>query len=97
MDKETERFMADLHYRATGPVVRHLRDLGDRTKEAELQRLLNKLPDLDDRLRDEIRNSFDRLANKLLHPPLESLRRESRYGIPTALLEAASRLFQFTD
>ena len=35
--------------------------------------------------------------NKLFHPPLESLRDESRHGVPTALLEALARLFQFKD
>ena len=66
-------------------------------KEEELQRLLNKLPEVDDRARDEIRRSFDRLVNKLLHPPLESLRDESREGIPRGLLDALARLFQLKD
>jgi glutamyl-tRNA reductase len=55
---------------------------------------LNKLPDLDDEAKDEIRRSFDRLVNKLLHPPLESLRDESRDGVPRGLLDALARLFQ---
>ncbi len=38
--------------------------------------------------------AFSRLVNKLLHPPLESLRLESRSTVPTALLDAFSRLFQ---
>jgi len=95
VEKETDRFMTDLHFRLTGPVIRQLKELGDRTREAELERLLNKLPDLEPRARDEIRCSFDRLTNKLLHPPLESLRIESRSGTPAALLEAVTRLFQF--
>jgi len=97
IEKETDRFMAELHYRATGPVVRQLKELGERTKDSELQRLLNKLPDLDERGREEIRRSFSRLTNKLLHPPLESLRIESRHGIPTAFVAAVRRLFQFKD
>ena len=66
-------------------------------KEEELRRLFNKLPDLDDRAREEISQSFDRLVNKVLHPPLESLRDESRHGIPHSLLEALSKLFQLKD
>jgi len=58
---------------------------------------LNKLPELDARGREEIRRSFDRLVNKLLHPPLESLRDESRDGVPRGLLEALKRLFQLKD
>ena len=97
VDKEADRFMSDLHYRATSPVVRQLRLQWDQSKEKELRRLLNKLPELDDRAEREIHRSFDRLTNKLLHPALESLRVESRNGIPTALLDAVSRLFQFKD
>ncbi len=97
VDKETDRFMADLHYRATGPVVRQLKLQWDQPKEQELLRLLNKLPGLDERSEREIRRSFDRLTNKLLHPALESLRVESRNGTPTTLLDAVSRLFQFKD
>ena len=62
-------------------------------KEAELERLFGKLPQLNDRARDEIRQSFDRLVSKLLHPPLESLRTESRSGVPIALLDAVDTLF----
>jgi glutamyl-tRNA reductase len=52
------------------------------------------LPDSD---RDEIRQAFDRLINKLLHPPLESLRTESQAGPPLGLIEALKRLFQLRD
>ena len=41
--------------------------------------------------------AFDRLVNKLLHPPLESLRDESRHGPPHGLLDALKRLFQLED
>lgn len=97
IEQETDRFMADLHHRATGPVIRRLRQGWQKPKEEELERLFNKLPDLDEHQRDEIRQAFERLVNKLLHPPLESLRDESRHGIPNALMEALSRLFQLKD
>ena len=86
--------MADMYHRAVGPVVERLRLGWQKPKQDELQRLLNKLPDLDDQAREEIGRSFDRLVNKLLHPPLESLRDESRQGVPRGLLEALKRLFQ---
>ncbi len=86
--QETERFAADLHHRTTGPIIRQLKAGWEKPKEEELRRLLNKLPDLDEHARAEIREAFDRLFNKLLHPPLESLRDESRHGIPNALVDA---------
>ncbi|MEZ6069880.1 MAG: glutamyl-tRNA reductase [Pirellulales bacterium] len=97
IEEETARFMADLHHRATGPIIKRLKQGWQRPKEDELVRLFNKLPELDDRARSEIRQSFDRLINKLLHPPLESLRDESRHGTPHALLDALKRLFQLRD
>ena len=97
VEQESGLFMAEMHRRATGPVIQQLRQGWQKPKEEELQRLLNKLPDLDDRARDEVRRSFDRLVNKLLHSPLESLRDESRHGIPHALMDALSRLFQLKD
>ena len=97
IEQETGRFMAELHHRATGPVIRQLKQGWQKPKEEELQRLLKKLSHLDERSQKEIRRSFDRLVNKLLHPPLESLRNESRQGIPHVLLDALSRLFQLKD
>ncbi len=97
IEQEASRFMAGMYHRATGPIIRQLRQGWQKPKEEELQRLLNKLPELDQRSREEIGRSFDRLVNKLLHPPLESLRDESRQGIPHALLDALSRLFQLKD
>jgi glutamyl-tRNA reductase len=95
--QEADRFMADLYHRATGPVIQQLKEGWQKPKEEELERLLGRLPGLDDRARAEIRQSFDRLVNKLLHPPLESLRDESRHGIPYVLLDALARLFQLKD
>jgi glutamyl-tRNA reductase len=97
IEQETALFMTEWRHRAVGPVIEQLRRGWRRPMEDELQRLLNKLPDLDDRARDEIRQSFDRLVNKLLHPPLESLRDESSRGVPRMLIEALVKLFQLKD
>jgi glutamyl-tRNA reductase len=97
VEEETGRFMTDWHHRKTGPILQQLKQGWERSKEEELRRLLNKLPGLDEPGRDEIRQAFDRLLNKLLHPPMESLRDESRHGIPRALLDALAKLFQLKD
>lgn len=97
IEEETERFMADLHHRATAPTIRRLKARADEVKADELARLLGKLGPLDAKNQDEIRNAFDRLVNKLLHPPLESLRDEAKAGAPHGLLEALKRLFQLKD
>jgi glutamyl-tRNA reductase len=102
IEEETRRFMTDLHHRATAPTIRRLKERADEVKAEELARLLNKLggPDgkgLDPKVRAEITAAFDRVVNKLLHPPLESLRDEAQHGAPHGLLEALKRLFQLKD
>ena len=97
IDEETQRFMGDLHHRSTAPVIERLRAGWSETGDAELDRLFRRLPALDDASRAEIRQSFDRYAAKLLHPPLASLRSESRAGSPHGLLDALKRLFDLKD
>jgi glutamyl-tRNA reductase len=97
IDEETQRFMAELHHRSTGPIIQRLRQGWQSLRDQELRRLFNKLPELDDRSRAEIEQAFDRYVNKLLHPPLESLRDESRHGAPHGLLDALKRLFHLKD
>ena len=97
IEEEAARFIAELNHRATAPTIRRLRDSCEVLKRDELLRLFNKLPDLDEAQRQEIRQTFDRFLNKMLHPPLESLRDESRRGTSHGLLEALRRLFQIKD
>jgi glutamyl-tRNA reductase len=97
IEQETARFMTDLHHRTTAPIIKRLKEDWQSSKEEELHRLFGKLAHLDERSRQEILQSFDRLINKLLHPPLESLRSEAQTGPPHGLLEALKRLFHISD
>jgi glutamyl-tRNA reductase len=97
IEEETRRFMADLHHRATAPTIKRLKSRADEVKADELTRLLNKLGPVDARTQAEITSAFDRLVNKLLHPPLESLRDEAEQGPPHGLLEALRRLFRLNE
>lgn len=100
VEEEAARFMADIHHRATGPTIRRLQASARRLRDHELNRLFNKLDrktELDAGARDEISKSFDRLVNKLLHPPLETLRDEAQTGTPHGLLDALRRLFQLKE
>ncbi|REJ87853.1 MAG: glutamyl-tRNA reductase, partial [Planctomycetota bacterium] len=72
VEEETTRFMSDWYYRVTGPTIKQLKDNFAELKEEELQRLFNKLPELDEKSRGEVVRSFDRLMNKMLYPPLAS-------------------------
>lgn len=97
IDAETDRFIADWNHRATGPTIKRLRAQANELKSRELERLMNKLEGMDDKSRKEIEQAFDRLVNKMLHPPLDSLRKEAKSGSPTGLLEALTQLFKLQD
>jgi glutamyl-tRNA reductase len=97
IDEETSAFMEALQHRATGPIVERLRESWQEIRDHELRRLFNKLPELAEPQREEIRRAFERYVNKMLHPPLESIRLESRHGHPHGLLDALKRLFHLSD
>jgi len=98
VEQETAQFMAELRHHATGPIIKRLRQGWEESKDDELRRLFNRLPDLSDRQRDEIRHSFDSLINKLLHPPLKSLRDAAAHGGTLhALRDAMMKLFHLKD
>ncbi|MEM7315847.1 MAG: glutamyl-tRNA reductase [Planctomycetota bacterium] len=97
VDEETTRFMRELQHKATGPTIQRLRESAEIIRDAELQRLMNKLTDADDHTRQEIQQSFRRLVNKILHPPLESLKQETSDTEHARLLDALKRLFRLRD
>ncbi|MCH2113413.1 MAG: glutamyl-tRNA reductase [Pirellulales bacterium] len=97
VDQETGRFLAEINRRATAPVISGLREGFERPKAAELNRLFRRLPDLDATAKREIEQFADRLVNKMLHPPLESLRDAAKNGTPHGLLDAIKRLFHLED
>jgi glutamyl-tRNA reductase len=97
VEEETRRFMGELHHRSTVPVIEQLRAGWNETGEVELDRLFHKLPELDENSQQEIRQAFERYAAKMLHPPMVSLRSESKAGPPHGLLEALKRLFDLKE
>ncbi|MFO7905834.1 MAG: glutamyl-tRNA reductase [Pirellulaceae bacterium] len=97
VDEETVRCVSDWYHRATAPTIQRLHQQADQVKNDEIQRLLNKLGNIDPHSEKEIKRAFDRLTKKLLHPPLESLRDEARTGPPHGLLAALRHLFQISE
>ncbi|EMB18072.1 glutamyl-tRNA reductase [Rhodopirellula europaea] len=98
IDEEVDGFFQSLQQRATGPVIRRLRERADKVKAEELQRLFGKLNgSTDTAMQKEIEKSFDRLTNKLLHPPMASLRDDAADGHSRGLLEALRHLFNLGE
>jgi len=92
--RSAEAFMKDMTRRQNGTVIQQLRERWTKTKDAELLRLFNKLPELSEHEQEEIRYAFERLLAKYLHSPLESLRDEPLDGEPHKLVDALKKLFR---
>jgi glutamyl-tRNA reductase len=96
IDEESSRFMSEFYRRAGGEVVTRLMRDWHAVSNEELDRLFNKSPHLV-KDREQIERAFERIVNKLLHPPLEALKVESRDGTPHGLINALKRLFGLHD
>lgn len=99
VDEETDKFISESRHAISGSTIRKLRQQAESIKQDEFKRLMDKLKstDLNPQARQEISYSFDRLINKMLHPPLQSLRDNADSSHHASLLEALRRLFQLND
>lgn len=95
--QQTERFMRDVYHRATGPVVQQLREQLTSISQSELEILFRKQPSLDDNERAAVEKMVHRIVNKVLHPPLETLKDEAKEGTPHGLLAAIRQLFNLGE
>ncbi len=97
--EETDKFLAEMVHRGSGPTIRLLREQAERIKQEELHRLMGRLNarGVDSEVAEEVSVSFERLVNKLLHPPLQSLREHADSSNHASLVDALRRLFQLRD
>ncbi|MCA9238734.1 MAG: glutamyl-tRNA reductase [Planctomycetales bacterium] len=95
--EERTKFFVDARHRVSAPVISRLKSGLEESKEAELEWLLRRLPDLSEEEQRVVKQFADRLVNKMLHAPLSSLREESQTGSPRRLLDALSHLFKLKD
>ena len=93
VDEETDLLLGELNHRATGPIVKRLREQWQQTVELETNRLFHRLPHLEPD-RKEIERAIELMVNKLLHPPLEALKDDAHAGAQHGLLDALRRLFR---
>ncbi|MEO2028010.1 MAG: glutamyl-tRNA reductase [Fuerstiella sp.] len=95
--QQTDRFMHEVYHRATGPVIQRLREQWSNISRSELDLLCRREPDLTDSQRAAIEKTIHRIVNKLLHPPLETLKDEAKVGTPHGLLDAIRQLFHLGE
>ncbi|MEO7746230.1 MAG: glutamyl-tRNA reductase, partial [Actinomycetota bacterium] len=69
VDQEVSDYLVSRRVQAVAPTVAALRARAAEVVEAELARLTQRLPDVDDVVRDEVQRTVHRVVEKLLHAP----------------------------
>jgi glutamyl-tRNA reductase len=96
--KQVEAFVTWHRAREMGPVIDRLSKRYHQVAAEELQRTLNKLPNIGDTERAHLEELTRRLVNKLLHDPISMLRRsEGMHGTGGQYLHALEQLFQLEN
>jgi len=94
VQEEVVSFDQWLATQQTVPTITALREHAETIRQAELQRMLARHPDLSDQAQEAIQAFSTALINKLLHDPIISLKDPS--AAPT-LVPAVRRLFQLPE
>lgn len=97
VEEQTVKFIHSINHLATGPVVKELREQWHDVRDLELERLFAKIDHLEPTDRDQIKHAMDRVINKILHPPMQALKNQSKEGTPHGLLDALRHLFKLSD
>ncbi|MCA9191140.1 MAG: glutamyl-tRNA reductase [Planctomycetales bacterium] len=99
IQQEADKFQSKVVHRGSGPTIKKLREQAENIKRDELEKLLMRLraKGLDENSCNDVEKSFDRLVNKLLHPPLQSLRENADSSRHASLIDALRHLFQLKD
>jgi glutamyl-tRNA reductase len=96
IDEEVQKILADWNLRQSGDTIRALRDQADLIRDSELHRLFSKqsMQEINAEAHQEILQAVDRVINKLLHGPLQSLRDAPHEDHRESLATAIRRLFK---
>jgi glutamyl-tRNA reductase len=96
IEEERQRLKADWEMRSSSETIRALREQANLIREAELQRLLGKqaLHGASLELQQEVAQALERVVNKLLHFPLQSLREAPHEEQRDSLVTAIRKLFR---
>lgn len=74
IEEEIETYKKWLSSLDSVPTVIALREKAEGIKKEEWEKLLNRLPDLDEKERQVIEQTVNSIINKLIHPPTSALR-----------------------
>ena len=77
IEEEIEPFFQWLSSLDSVPTIVALREKMEKIKNDEIEKLLNRLPDLDEKQRKAIEYMASSIVNKLIHPPTIALKKDS--------------------
>ena len=97
LEEPIQSVISQTRCQAADPVIARFRASLTNIQTSELERLYGRLPQLDDHSKEAIQQFADCLISKMLHPPLECLRNESRNQSSDGLIDALQRLFRLSD
>jgi glutamyl-tRNA reductase len=92
--EEVRAYFAAQRTAEVTPTVTALRRRAAEVVDAELLRLAGRLPDLDERARDEVAQSVRRVVDKLLHTPTVQVKRLAQSPGGDTYAEALRELFE---
>jgi len=96
IEEERQRLKTDWEVRSSSETIRALREQAEMIRDAELQRLMGKqaLQGVSLELQQEVAQAMERVVNKLLHVPLQSLREARLEEQRDSLINAIRKLFR---
>jgi len=95
INAQLEDYLASQRQRELGPAIHQLYKRYHQIAQEELARTLNKLPNVSDAERAHLEDLARRIVNKLLHDPIQVLRRTDEMHLPASqYLHALEKLFQ---
>lgn len=96
--RHVAEFAAWHRTRELGPTIDRLYKRCHEVAREELNRTLNKMPELDGSKRAYMEDLVRRIVNKLLHQPVQAMRNtDESHGLNSPYLHAMEKLFQLDD
>jgi len=95
---QVDEFAAWQRQREMGPAIHRLYSRYHQIAQEELARTLNKLPNVGEAEKAHLEDLARRIVNKLLHDPVQVLRKSDNMHLPAAqYLHALEKLFQLSE
>ncbi len=91
--RQAREFGRWLRQRLADPVIRALRAKFKAVADREIERLLRRLPQLDEKQREQVRAVSDAIVGKLLHDATVALKRSAEQGRHEQVFQVVAEMF----